>query len=76
MYRERLGTHDDAIVDEMIDEVCTDGLYAVVLKGEQLLRAGLFGLEHKYRMLVLGKRSIVERGKCAYFVEHPFVLRF
>src|SRR3989344_1137058 len=76
LYGKRFRTHHDAVIHQVIDEVVADRLKPIVLKREQLLRTGLFGLQYEDRVLVAGELAVVERREGSYLVEYALIARF
>ena len=71
--RNRLGTHDDNIVDEVVDHVVADPAMAAVCKSQFLLGSGLFALVYQHRVRISGKASVEQGGERANPVEHARV---
>ena len=61
--RNRLGTHDDDVVDEVVDHVVADPAMAAVGKGQLLLGARLLALVDQHRVGVAGEAGVEQGGR-------------
>ena len=69
------GSHDDDVVNQVVDQVVANRFVAAVCKGQLLFGAGLFAFEDEDGVLVLGEMAVKKRGECAYRVENACIAR-
>ena len=62
--------HDDDVVEEVIDQIESDGGDPSELEGQLLFGAGLVGLQHQHGVLVAFEPAVDQTGEGAESVEH------
>src|SRR5205823_5874636 len=65
LHHDRLGAHDDNVIDEMMDHVEGDGGGAAMLEGDFLLGAGLFGFHDQDGFFDAGEGGVEKGGEGA-----------